>query len=68
MISPKEIGASIVSAVLLLVIFSHLWPLLPKEGMFSDISFGLMAVVGVVAGLIVIGPGKIGMSILSELE
>jgi len=64
--STEHIGHSILGAVVLIVIFSFFWPLLAKEGLFSGISFGLMAVIGVAAGWIVIGPAEVGADLLAD--
>jgi hypothetical protein len=66
MISPSTIAKSIGSALLLALIFSFIWPLLPKEGVFSGLSWQLRAAVIAICGLIVIGPGQVAYDMVTD--
>ena len=66
MANATKIGQSIVGSFLLVVIFSKFWPHLPKEGSLGVVSWGLLAVVGVISGWIVIGPGQVALEMFTD--
>ena len=66
MVSAQDIGASLISAVVLVVILSAFWPLLPTSGAFSSISWQLRAVIISVAVLIVVGPGQVAYDLITD--
>lgn len=64
MVSPVDIGKSVIYAVLLIAILSVIWPYLPKTGPFSSLTRKVNAVAVVAIGFIVIGPGRVAWDIL----
>lgn len=66
MVTPKQVGKSVIFAVVLLLILQELWPYLPKKGFLSPITWQLQAVSAVVIGLIVVGPGRVAWDILMD--
>jgi hypothetical protein len=66
MVWAKKILASSVGACLIVVLFLFTWARLPKEGPFSEISFLLMPVVGVIVVWIVVSPGEVAMSFFED--
>jgi hypothetical protein len=68
MVSGKQIGLSLVYALVLVMVFSFLWPYLPKEGIFGSLSWQVKAAVGLISGLLVIGPGRVAWDFLMDSE
>jgi hypothetical protein len=66
MISPSKIAKSAIGAAIFAIIFSYLWPLLPKTGVFSSLSWQLQTAVVILCGLVVIGPGQVAYEIITD--
>jgi hypothetical protein len=66
MVSASEIGQSVILSVLLIIIFAQFWPLLPKQGLFSDLSWQLKTAVIIISGLLVIGPGQVAWEMITD--
>ena len=66
MVSANQIGESIIYPVLIVTVFSFLWPILPKEGLFSPLSWQLKAAIIFFSGLVVIGPGQVAYDLITD--
>lgn len=66
MVTANQIGGSVVYALMIGVIFSFLWPILPKEGLFASLSWQLKAAVVLFSGLVVIGPGQVAYDLITD--
>lgn len=59
MVTEKRIVKSISSAVVGFLVLQEIWPVLPKTGVFSGVTWVLPAVAAVAIGLVVVGPGRV---------
>lgn len=66
MVSPEEVGRTVLVAILVVVILSYLWPHMPTIGAFSDVTWQLEAVAAVILGFIVIGPGRVAYDLIVD--
>jgi len=66
MVTANQIGESVVYALMIAVIFSFLWPILPKQGVFASLSWQLKAAIIVFSGLVVIGPGQVAYDFITD--
>ncbi|TKR25755.1 hypothetical protein [Natronomonas salsuginis] len=66
MSTASEIGKSVIGSVLLVIIFAYLWSYLPKEGIWGGLSWEIKAVVVFISGMLVIGPGKVALEMVTD--
>jgi len=66
MATANQIGESVVYSLLIVVAFSFLWPLLPKEGLFASLSWQLKAAIILFSGFVVIGPGQVAYDFITD--
>lgn len=66
MVTGPQIGRSLLFAFVLVVVFSFLWPELPKRGIFGGLSWQIKSVVVIISGLLVIGPGRVAKDLLTD--
>jgi len=68
MVTGEQIGRSLLYAFVFITVFAFLWPYLPKEGIFGSLSWEIKAVVVLISGSLVIGPGQVALDILTGSE
>lgn len=66
MISPSKIVGSVLGALVVALILSYLWPLMPKTGSFSNLSWQLRTGAVVICGSLVVGPGRVAYEMITD--
>lgn len=65
MVTAKQIVGGVISAAVGFLILKGIWPVLPKTGVFSEVTWVLPAAAAIIIGLVVIGPGRVVLDTLA---